>query len=193
MGNTESSPRHQRRASKREQLSDSFRGAGCLFTNGKTVLAGYQRKRGDIIISGLGGSRQEHETFIETALRETIEELFDIKEVPSKLLEGLKDKLRPASIKGKEVPDWGIYVQLVYTFEDLQVILKYVERAAIKSPLYESFPRTISDLLLKRNPHRRSSSPEIEYLTIIPVDTAYMDAPIKPEFIEDCRNLKTNP
>jgi hypothetical protein len=154
------------------------------------VLAGYQRKRGDVIISGLGGSRRDDETFIETALRETLEELFDIKEVPPKLLEDLKGKIRPASIKGKEVPDWGIYVQLIYTFEDLQVILKYVERAAIKTHLYESFPRTISDLLLKRNPRTRSSSPEIEYLTIIPAAADYVGAEFQPEFLEDLNNLK---
>ncbi len=186
MGNTVSS---SQRKSRRRSSKAEFRGAGCMFTNGNVVLAGYQTKKGDITISGLGGNREEGESYIETALRETVEELFDIKEVPSKLLEDLKGALKPLSIKGKEVDGWGIYVTVVYTFEHLLTLLKYAKKARIKSSVYETFPTTVSDLLLQRRTSKGSSPPEIEYLTIIPIESDYAGAPIKPEFLEDMEAL----
>ena len=181
MGNTESAPR---RKSKPE-----FRGAGCVFTNGDTILAGYQKKKGDIVISGLGGSREEGESYMDTALRETIEELFDVKEVPPKCIETLKKVLKPISVRGKEVEDWGMYITVVYTFEQLETLLKYVEKARIKSPLYDTFPKTVSDLLLERNGDKGSSPAEIAYLTIIPSDSDYAKSPIQPEFLDDMRAI----
>ena len=190
MGNAESSPRRERRPSfKKGKEQPDFRGAGCLFTNGQTMLAGYQKKRGEIIISGLGGSREGEESYMDTALRETVEELFHVKEVPPKLRKALKKALKPKSVRGKEVEGWGVYVTVIFTFEDLETLLKYAEKVSLKSPIYETFPKTVSDLLFERNADRGSSAPEIEYLTIIPVDTDYADAPIHPEVLEDMKAI----
>jgi hypothetical protein len=154
------------------------------------MLAGYQKKRGEIIMSGLGGSREEDESYMDTALRETVEELFHVKEVPPKCIDTLKKVLKPVSVRGKEVEGWGTYITVVYTFEQLQTLLKYAEKAHIKSPLYERFPKTVSDLLLERDATRGSSSPEIEYLTIIPTDIKYLHSPVKPEFVDDFSKIK---
>ena len=185
MGNTESSPAKQkRRPSFKKRDGPEFRGAGCLFTNGEVILAGYQKKRGDIVITGLGGKREEEESYIDTALRETVEELFHVKKVPPKLIGALKSHMKPTSVRGKEVPGWGVYVMVIYTFEDLEILLKYAERASIRSPVYDTFPRTVSDLLLERRTGQ-SSPPEIAYLSIIPLDPDYANSPIQPEFLDD--------
>ena len=97
--------------------------------------------------------------------------------------------MKPLSVKGKEVDGWGIYVTVVYTFEHLQTLLKYAKKAHIKSRVYETFPTTVSDLLLQRRESKGSSPPEIEYLTIIPIESDYAGAPIKPEFLEDMETL----
>ena len=186
MGNTESSPgKHKRRPSFKKRDGPDFRGAGCLFTNGEVVLAGYQKKRGDIVITGLGGKREEDESYIDTALRETVEELFHVKEVPPKLIGALKTHMKPVSVRGKEVPGWGVYVMVIYTFEDLEILLKYAERSSIRTSLYDRFPKTVSDLLLERRTGQSSSAPEIPYLSIVPLDPDYANAPIQPEFLED--------
>lgn len=193
MGNAESSPRRERRPSfKKGKERPEFRGAGCLFTNGLTMLAGYQKKRGEIIMSGLGGSREEDESYMDTALRETVEELFHVKEVPPKLRKALKKVLKPKSVRGKEVEGWGVYITVIFTFEDLETLLKYAERVSLKTPIYDTFPKTVSELLFERNPHRGSSPPEIEYLTIIPVDTDYADVPVQPELLEDMKGIYRN-
>jgi hypothetical protein len=196
MGNTESSPpKQKRRPSFKKRDGPDFRGAGCLFTNGEVILAGYQKKRGDIVITGLGGKREEEESYVDTALRETVEELFHVKEVPPKLIEALKTHMKPVSIRGKEVPGWGVYVMVIYTFEDLKTLLKYAERASIRTKLYDTFPKTVSDLLLERGTGPNSSPPEIAYLSIIPLDPDYANAPIQPEFLEDMEAIhrKSNP
>jgi hypothetical protein len=48
----------------------------------------------------------------------------------------------------------------------------------------------VSDLLLERDATRGSSSPEIEYLTIIPTDIKYIHSPVKPEFVDDFSKIK---
>jgi hypothetical protein len=166
-----------------------FRGAGCMFTNGRTVLGAYQSKRGIITISGLGGNRNECETFMVTALRETLEELLDVQEVPPGLIQRLEKELRPTSIRGKYVDGWGIYVVVIYTFEDLLKILKRAEEASVKSPLYTKFPRTLSTLLLDRDPAMNPNT-EITYLTILPVGTPYSHTPIHQDLVEDMDSLK---
>jgi len=154
-----------------------------MFTNGRVVLGAYQSKRGTISISGIGGSRDGDETFIETALRETVEELFDVKDVPKRLLNTLEKSLRPTSIRGKDVGGWGLYVLVIYTFEDLETILKCAA-SSLNTPLYAKFPRTVSALLLDRNP-AKSPHTEITYLTLIPVGEQYATTKIHPDLIED--------
>ena len=51
----------------------NFMGAGCIFTNGTHVLAGFQPNKKSPAISGFGGKRHGTETFTQTALRETLE------------------------------------------------------------------------------------------------------------------------
>ena len=52
-----------------------------MFTDGIRVLAGRQNKSGKI--GGFGGKSHGGESRTETALRETIEELFGILDVPA--------------------------------------------------------------------------------------------------------------
>ena len=65
--------------------------AGIMFTDGKLVLAGYNSKH--LFISGIGGKIKENETPILTAVRETVEELFELEEIPGRLLDRLYEKL----------------------------------------------------------------------------------------------------
>jgi 8-oxo-dGTP pyrophosphatase MutT (NUDIX family) len=51
-------------------------GAGCIFTDGNLILAGYQPK--GPYISGIGGSSFDGEEPIVTAMREVMEELLGI-------------------------------------------------------------------------------------------------------------------
>lgn len=141
-----------------------FKAAGCVFTNGKVVLAAYQKEEYAPAINGIGGKRNgPTESYIETALRETIEELFAVDTVPPRLLVALQNRITPTRIHKT-----GSYVLVIYTFADLDTLLQEAYAILKSSPVYEKFPRTLSDLILHRNANYEPR-PEITHICILPV------------------------
>ena len=69
--------------------------AGCFFTDGKLYLAGYQPKKKNPYITGIGGHVELGEDEFEAAFRELIEELFEIHPVSKDLLKELLAKYVP--------------------------------------------------------------------------------------------------
>ena len=135
-----------------------FSAAGCLFTDKKLVLAGYQFRHGKGVLDGIGGSRDGSETAIETAFRETLEELFDI--VPSA---GLVTEMR-RSFKPRSKFQTGQYICFVYNFKTLEKMMVFLKAHGLRSPLYKVFPVTVSELLFSR----RIRPTELTHLSLIP-------------------------
>ena len=155
---------------------NDFTAAGVLFTNKKHVLAGWQLKDKPTL-SGLGGGRKEGENYITTAHREMIEELFDVEIVPTRLLEILQ------TIKHLTTLENDSYVNIVYTFDDLQEILRHAYNCGVKTKIYKKFPLTIHDLILLREPSQAS---EIQTLSILPIAS---DIVVNPNFQYDVEQL----
>ena len=141
-----------------------YKAAGCVFTDGGLILGGYQPYKKQPFISGIGGAREGGENYLETALRETVEELFDIREsdIPSNLISALVEHFIP-----RKVIQNGSYVMLVYNFKDLDKFLGICKSYKVVSPLYAKFPTTLDSLLFTRS--SRKGSPEISQLAILPV------------------------
>lgn len=139
-----------------------YTAAGTLFTNKKVILAGYQPKLRSI--SGIGGMKEEGEKYKQTAIRETIEELFHISEVPKKLI---KEIIKTVEIE--KVVKNGSYKILIYNFRSLKKILKIIKTHGIVSPLYKKIPTSLSKLLLKRKTALKS---EIKQLVVLPLEKA---------------------
>ena len=135
-----------------------FSAAGCLFTDKKLVLAGYQFRHGKGVLDGIGGSRDGSETAIETAFRETLEELFDI--VPSA---ALVTEMR-RSFKPRSKFQTGQYICFVYNFKILEKMMVFLKAHGLRSPLYKVFPVTVSELLFAR----RIRPTELTHLSLIP-------------------------
>lgn len=87
---------------------DTFKAAGVAFTNGRHVLAGYQPHKKHPSISGIGGSREHGESYMQTALRECVEELFEPPTIPK----GLLPKL--AQLAPQKVIQSGSYLSLIH-------------------------------------------------------------------------------
>jgi hypothetical protein len=151
--------------------------AGCVFTNGKVILAGYQKKKGKSIITGLGGKSKENEEVKETAWRETLEELFDWREVPKEILNKYTNEIPEKTIQTNG------YVQYIYSFDVLQDLLRECTMQDMTSPLYDAFPFTITELLLRR---RETGEAEISQLAILPMD----GQTIAKHFIRDIRCIR---
>jgi hypothetical protein len=141
-------------------IIDSYYAAGCAFTDGTHVLAGFQPNKDAAYISGFGGKRLECETYEYTAVRETIEEIFDI-EPTYEIVRGIIDNLKPT----KPINLTG-YMVLQYSFKDLEWIMSFLEKFSKESIIYKVWPKTISDLIFLRSPKPTS---EISVLCILPL------------------------
>lgn len=148
--------------------------SGCLFTNAKHVLAGLQHNG----LSGLGGKAKGSEEYIETAWRETLEELFGFHH------NFIKDRLYElCSIRPLRIMKSENYVCFVYTFSDLEKALSMLKKYHPISPFYRYFPTTMTDLVLNR---REFPDSEVGTLAILP---AYSGLTIDLEFLDDLKRL----
>lgn len=144
--------------------------AGCLFTNGTHVLAGYQKG----CISGIGGKAEEGEEPQATALRETLEEIFGIHGFDIE-----KIRLTPQKIIVK-----NSYTIFVYSFEDLENMCGVLQD--IVSPFYTKIPTIVWDLITRRLP----VDSEVRALCLLPVIDHPRHMPfVEPYFVSDIRAL----
>lgn len=160
-----------------------FMGAGCVFTDGRHVLAGYQPNKKRPCITGIGGHREGEEPYYFTAFRETIEEMYHCTEVPSPLLELLTTKLVPRSVQVQKG-----YVMLFYTLDDFHAFLKICKKQKIKSPLYEKMPKTLMNSILTR---LFLPDAEISALCLLPVvkDHRKPSNFVHHSFLEDMKKM----
>ena len=133
--------------------------AGCLFVSEQHVLAGYQPHKKTPVISGFGGKRNPGEEPITTAWRETLEELLGWSEVPQHIL------ITGMSLPPKQTMNSNGYMQAVYSFEDLETVLNSIPRN-IFSPLYNSIPRSVAELVFHRI---HTVNTEVPTLCILPM------------------------
>jgi hypothetical protein len=158
--------------------------AGVLFTNNTYVLGGVQQCNDKHIVSGIGGSRQDGETYIYTALREMIEEIFDIIEVPKKIITVLEKRFKPTHVFQTQT-----YITVVYTFKQLEQMLRIVKKQGLESRLYESIPCKLHELMLYRFPCNDCELSRLLLVNLYPART-YSSA-IHKDFIQDLVQYKT--
>jgi len=129
-----------------------------VFKSETHVLMGYQPDKN--MISGIGGKPIGNETSIETAFRETIEELFGLQ--PSKsLMEvlvnnfGFKPEVKNDS-----------YTMFIYTIDELLHFLCVIKSYSGSSPYYTNFPTSLDSLLFDR---RTPLGVEVSHLCMVPI------------------------
>jgi len=165
-----------------------YKAAGILFLEGPVALAGIQKHRLVINgklnakLSGFGGRKEEGDIdWVHTAYRETLEELFDIENVPIRLINELR-----AVIPYREHIQSGSYFNLRLTFTDLKTLLFITVKHIKTSPLYKKMPLTLDDLILKRAPQAAS---EIGSLALVPV---FQVCEIDGDFAQDLHGAAAN-
>ena len=155
-----------------------IRAAGIFFSDDRHLLAAYQRKNGRLLISGLGGKQEVSDpTLYYTAVRETLEELYDIQ--PST---GLINQVIHA-VKPHVTIDVEGYANFYLSFDQLNSIMEMVA-ADTHSPIYRAMPRTLTELIQNRRPLPNS---EVTALALIPMEA---NAHIDPEFNHDINQFK---
>lgn len=148
-------------------VDKAYMGAGCMWVSRTHMLAGihtYQsRSHKPKKISGFGGKAKSNEVWWQTAFRETVEEIFDVKQVPNDLLIALKAKLIPMNVLVQPSPS---YLTLVFPMEDMNVFLKLCKRFLKQSSLYQSFPVSAEEVVFNRGFASRS---EISHILFWPL------------------------
>jgi hypothetical protein len=152
--------------------------AGIFFSDERHVLSAYQKKNGNLIVSGLGGKQEPTDaTIYYTAIRETLEELYDIK--PS---DGLINRIIHA-IHPTMTIQAEHYTTFYMSFEQLARIMHIVADET-QSPIYRQMPHTIHELISNR---RSLPTSEVSSLALQPMEsTAVQDK----EFMHDIESFK---
>jgi len=154
--------------------------AGCLFTNGIHVLAGYQPNKQFPSINGIGGKPEEGEEPVVTALREFLEEVFGIYDCV-KGVAGLR------TVVPRHILEQKRYVTYIYDFNDLVKMLEIVSGLGVSSPLYEEIPRSLIELLFTRLPVKS----EISHLCLIPLVQHGTHSFVEPYFLRDLSKVSS--
>ena len=145
-------------------------------------MAGYQPTKKRPFVSGLGGSKKPDEHFMDTAIRETIEELFDIYDHPKRMIDELK------MIQPKNVYQNGTYINVIYSFIDLRTFLLIMSKYKTNVKLYRNFPCTLHTLLNERLIQKAS---EVSHLILLPlVDHDPATPFVDPLFVKDMSAIK---
>ena len=163
---------------------DEHIGAGCIFTNGKYILLGFQSR--NYLMSGVGGKRKEGEDTVQTAFREVIEEIFGITGVTEECVEKCKNRIIPVGAFSRN--KYHIYV---LTFEHIFDIVNVLNETGCgrESPYFDILPSRMDELLFNRNAH---SSSEVPYLSLIPLVCAKNKFRVDKDIFEDIRSLYRN-
>jgi hypothetical protein len=163
-------------------LFNNFMGGGCVFTDGKHVLAGYQPYKKFPCISGIGGHKEEGETYYQTAFRETVEEIYHVNSMPSQLVPTLIRHLPP-----RKEDNHLNYILLNYTFEDFNKFLRICKRSGLKSPLYKKLPSTLLECIQNRDVDMKA---EISHLCLLPVIPDFQGRNfVHPSFLKDMKMM----
>jgi hypothetical protein len=134
---------------------------GCIFTDKRYVLAGFQVKNERNLVSGFGGMALDQEESIHAALRETVEELLGLFDIPQ-IIDDIFVHFLPRRFFQN-----GPYLLLQYSFEDLEDILKTIRDYNVASPYYDVFPLNVPDLLFHR---KKIEGAEIQTLALLPLE-----------------------
>lgn len=137
--------------------------AGSFFTNGTHVLAGFQPYKERPVISGIGGKCLPGEIPFTTVIRETVEELFNVNEIRDEVISELSEII-PQNI----IIHNNYYIH-VYSFTDLECMLAILCNHRIISPIYESLPKNVYDLITNRKVLTNENYVEISHLTLLPL------------------------
>ena len=167
---------------------ETYKAAGIVFTNGSHVLGGYQPFKKKPFVSGIGGMRREGETYLDTAIRETLEELFEFEEIPDSL-----NKHLVSTLSSKKIILTQSYVSVICSFVDLQDLLNTLNWFDLHSNVYTDMPNNLTELLFNRKTSKEKPH-EISHLCLLPIvdhnlKNPYMDT----YFLEDISKLSASP
>lgn len=159
---------------------ENYTSAGVCFRNNTHILGGVQQIKKEKMISGFGGKREKSdESYYHTALREMIEELFEIKPTADVIQKCMI--IKPDNVI---YFDKCKYVMLVYNFKHLNTFIMILHDCKLTSKMYEQFPTNVEELMF----NRLNVSSEISNICLLPLETTKCNN----YFMKDIEYIKQN-
>ena len=151
--------------------------AGILFSDKNMVLAGFNQKQ--FKVTGLGGKARKGEWPTMTAVREVVEELFEIKEPINEIVLNIHSRL--CFDNTMFYPDYAMFVM---NFNDLNLIMNIIQEYPVTSAVYESLPSSLIGLIMTR---KSNTEGEISHLALLPCS---YNLSFDPTFVGDVNTFK---
>lgn len=166
------------------EMEDEWHSAGILFTTDNTVFVGYKIVNDNWQISGFGGKRNEDETYIQTAIRETLEELYEAP-ITKETIEYVERRLKITKV----INNNG-YILVICTLNRINDFILAALNSVLYTPMYEKLPYTVALLIGER---KQLFYAEFHYLAFLSVNMIISEWPpveIDPNLISDMKYIK---
>ena len=160
---------------------DAVFGAGILFVSytGGSVLAGFHPKLGRW--SGFGGKCHENELYIDTAVREVVEEIFGIFSLSPAILSELGKCVVSAPRND------GGYMLFIEPIDTLLNMCEVLRKNAQISPYYQTIPSSLDSILVPRHVNYSSEISKLLFFAFRDIqDIRYL---FTDEFYQDIQSL----
>jgi len=151
--------------------------AGILFSDKNMVLAGFNQKY--FKVTGLGGKSKEGERPTITAVREVLEELYEIKEPIDEIVLNVHSRL--CFDRTMFHPNYTIFIM---NFYELELIMGIVQEYPVTSAKYEKLPSSLMELIMTR---KSNTGGELSHLALLPFS---YNLSFDPSFVGDVNTFK---
>jgi hypothetical protein len=152
--------------------------AGILFADDRFILAGYNPFK--LAITGIGGKKEGDELPTQTAVRETLEELFELETIPEYVFQTIWKHLRFDNVLYSNG-----YTVFIMDFDALHSIITTVKVSKLKSKVYDKLPANLSELILMRKSYKNA---ELSHILLLPREEIFQ---LDRFFMKDISHLKT--
>jgi hypothetical protein len=155
--------------------------AGILFISNNTALIGYKIINESWIVSGFGGKKEEGELYYQTAIRETLEELYEVP-ITKEVIEYVANR-----INVKKIVNNDGYVLMICETKQINKFILAGIHFVFDSLMYDSLPYSVLSLIGKRNEISDSEYPFIGFLPMSMILSDSSPLKIDPNLISDMK------
>lgn len=141
------------------EVEGNWEGAGILFTSHNTILAGYKVIDDEWELSGFGGKKLENELYYQTAIRETLEEIYEVPVTPN-IVNYVASRLKITKV----VNNNG-YIVVIVSLNQFKHFMLAAINFNFDTPMYKELPTSSVELIGKRDNKFFSEFPYLGFVS----------------------------
>jgi hypothetical protein len=158
--------------------------AGIIFTSNDTILVGFKNINENWLVSGFGGKKEDGELYYQTAIRETMEELYEVP-ITKEIIEYIANTLTII----KAVDNEG-YILMICDISQLKVFMLAGINFQLDTPIYDTLPYSTLSLIGNRKNRQFIEYKFIGFLPISMIVSNITPLNIDPNLISDIKYIE---